>query len=170
MRVPQDNARAAIDAIRATGHRVVVGQGWAGLDLVDERDDCFAIGEVNQQALFGRTAAVIHHGGAGTTTTAARAGVPQVIVPQAGDQSYWAQRVAELGIGAAHDGPMPTAESLSVALKTALAPETRTRAEAVGGAIRDDGTTVAAKLLLNAADGESLVRQMWWVSSVSRGT
>ena len=43
---------------------------------------CFAVGEVNQQALFGRVAAVVHHGGAGTTTTAARAGVPQVVVPQ----------------------------------------------------------------------------------------
>ncbi|GLW09427.1 hypothetical protein Misp01_45560 [Microtetraspora sp. NBRC 13810] len=31
----------------------------------------------------GRVAAVVHHGGAGTTTTAARAGAPQVVVPQA---------------------------------------------------------------------------------------
>jgi UDP:flavonoid glycosyltransferase YjiC (YdhE family) len=40
---------------------------------------------VNQQALFGRVAAVVHHGGAGTTTTAARAGAPQVVIPQWGD-------------------------------------------------------------------------------------
>jgi vancomycin aglycone glucosyltransferase len=35
-------------------------------------------------------------------------------------------RVADLGIGAAHDGPTPTFESLSAALSTALTPETRT--------------------------------------------
>ena len=88
-------------------------------------NDSFAVGEVNQQALFGRVAAVVHHGGAGTTTTAARAGAPQVVVPQIVDQPYWAGRVAELGIGAAHDGPTPTVESLSAALRTALTPETR---------------------------------------------
>jgi vancomycin aglycone glucosyltransferase len=94
-------------------------------------------------------AAVVHHGGAGTTTTAARSGAPQVVVPQAGDQSYWAARVADLGIGAAHDGPTPTIESLSVALKTTLTPETRARATAVAGTIRTDGAMVAAKLLLD---------------------
>ena len=94
-------------------------------------------------------AAVVHHGGAGTTTTAARAGAPQVVVPQIGDQPYWAGRVADLGIGAAHDGPTPTTESLSAALRTALTPETRARATAVAGTIRTDGATVAATLLLD---------------------
>jgi hypothetical protein len=53
---------------------------------------------------------------------------PQVVVPQAGDQLYWAARVAELCIGAAHDGPTPTTESLSAALRTTL-----TRARATAG-------------------------------------
>ena len=149
MRAPQDSARAAIEAIRAQGYRALLAHGWADLALIDDRDDCFAVAEVNQQALFGRVAAVVHHGGAGTTTTAARAGVPQVVVPMAGgDQPYWAGRVAELGIGAAHDGPAPTIESLSAALGTALTPETRARATALAGAIRTDGAAVAARRLL----------------------
>ena len=149
--VPEDIARVSIEAIRAQGRRVLVGHGWADLARVDDRDDCFVIGEVNQQALFGRVAAVVHHGGAGTTTTAARAGAPQVVVPQAGgDQPYWAGRVAELRIGAAHDGPAPTTGSLSSALRTALAPETRARATAVAGTIRTDGAKKAARLLLDA--------------------
>ncbi|MEU5264292.1 glycosyltransferase [Amycolatopsis sp. NPDC021455] len=152
---PADAARVAIDAIRARGHRVLLSRGWAGLDLIDARDDCFAVGEVNHQALFGRVAAVVHHGGAGTTTTAARAGAPQVLVPQMADQPYYAGRVAELGIGVAHDGPVPTAGSLSAALATALAPETRARATAVAGRIRLDGATVAARLLLDAATRET---------------
>jgi vancomycin aglycone glucosyltransferase len=152
--VSEDVARVAIEAIRAQGRRALVGRGWADLALIDDRDDCLAIGEVNQQELFGRVAAVVHHGGAGTTTTATRAGVPQVVVPQAGDQAYWAGRVAELGIGAAHDGPTPTTESLSAALKTALTPESRARATAVAAAIRTDGATVAATLLLDAVSRE----------------
>jgi vancomycin aglycone glucosyltransferase len=150
MRPPQDIARVAIEAIRAQGRRVLLGRGWADLALSDDRDDCFAVGEVNQQALFGRVAAVVHHGGAGTTTTAARAGAPQVVVPQWADQPYFASRVASLGIGVAHDTQAPTTESLSAALTTALTPETRARAQAVAGTIRTDGATVAAELLLDA--------------------
>ncbi|MEN3317861.1 MAG: vancomycin aglycone glucosyltransferase [Mycobacterium sp.] len=148
VRAPDDIARVAIESIRAQGRRVVLSRGWADLDLIDDKDDCFVVGEVNHQALFRRVSAVVHHGGAGTTTTAARAGVPQVVVPQIADQPYWAGRVADLGIGAAHEGPIPTTESLSAALRTALAPETCARATAVAGMIRTDGATVAAKLLI----------------------
>jgi vancomycin aglycone glucosyltransferase len=151
MPAPADVARVAIDAIRAQGRRVLIGRGWADLALIDDLDDCFAVGEVNQQHLFRRVAAVVHHGGAGTTTTAARAGAPQVVVPQMADQPYFAGRVADLGIGAAHDGPTPTTGSLSAALGTALAPETRARAAAVAGTIRTDGATVAATLLFDEA-------------------
>ncbi|MGH3658725.1 MAG: glycosyltransferase, partial [Micromonosporaceae bacterium] len=122
--------------------------------LIDDRDDCFVVAEVNQQALFARVAAVVHHGGAGTTTAATRAGTPQVVVPQAADQPYWAGRMADLGIGTAHDGPTPTTESLSAALRTTLTPETRARATAVAGTIRTDGATVAAALLLDTISRE----------------
>ncbi|MER5755302.1 glycosyltransferase [Streptomyces sp. NPDC002088] len=154
MHTSTDVAQVAIEAIRAQGRRALVRRGWADLALIDNRDDCFVVGEINQQALFGRVAAVVHHGGAGTTTTATRAGAPQVVVPQATDQPYWAGRVADLGIGAAHAGPTPTFESLSAALSTALAPETRARATAVAGEIRSDGATVAAKLLLDEISRE----------------
>ncbi|MEV7233065.1 glycosyltransferase [Streptomyces sp. NPDC051020] len=154
MRASTDIARAAVEAIRAQGRRALIGRGWADLALIDGQDDCFTVGEVNQQALFGRVAAVVHHGGAGTTTTATRAGAPQVVVPQMVDQPYWAGRVADLGIGVAHDGPTPTFESLSATLQTALTPETRARATAVAGTIRTDGATVAAKLLLDSAGRE----------------
>ncbi|MEV4123477.1 glycosyltransferase [Nocardia sp. NPDC049707] len=156
MHVSADVARVAIEAIRAQGRRVLVGRGWADLTLIDDRDDCFVVGEVNQQALFARVAAVVHHGGAGTTTTATRAGVPQVVIPQAADQPYWAGRVAALGIGAAHDGSIPSIESLSAALGTALSPETRTRATAVADTIRTDGATVAATLLFDALSRETV--------------
>jgi vancomycin aglycone glucosyltransferase len=149
VRAPEDVARIAIGAIRGQGRRVVISRGWADLALVDDEDDCFAVGEVNHQALFQRVAAVVHHGGAGTTATVARAGVPQVVVPQIADQPYWAARVAELGIGAAHDGPAPTLESLAAALQTVTNPETRARAAEMAGRIRTDGASVAAKRLVD---------------------
>lgn len=93
LRPSQDIVRKTVEVIRARGQRVLVSRGWAELDLVDDGDDCFAVGEVNHQRLFARVAAVVHHGGAGTTVTAARAGVPQVVVPlQLADNPYWAAR------------------------------------------------------------------------------
>jgi vancomycin aglycone glucosyltransferase len=150
----KDLARVAIEAVRAQGRRVLLARGWAGLAPVDDAEDCFVVGEVNQQALFRRVAAVVHHGGAGTTTTAARAGVPQVVVPHIADQPYWASRVAALGIGVAHEGAVPTVGSLSAALGTALTSETRARARVASDTIRADGATTAAKMLIDAAGGE----------------
>lgn len=148
MRSSTDLARVALEATRAHGRRAILSRGWADLAPADARDDYLTVGEVNHQALFPRVAAVVHHGGAGTTTTAAMAGAPQVIVPQIVDQPHWARRVAELGIGAAHDGPIPSVESLTDALAVALAPETRARAMAVAAQIRTDGAMVAARRLL----------------------
>lgn len=68
-------------------------------------------------------------------------------MPQVVDQPFFARRVAELGIGVAHDGPMPTQESLSAALKAALTPELATRAAQVAPEIATDGTAQAARLL-----------------------
>ena len=140
--------RVAVEAVRARSRRVLLSRGWADLALTDDRGDAFAVADVNQQALFPRVAAVVHHGGAGTTTTAARAGAPQVVVPQLADQPYFARRVAALGLGAAHDGPTPTVESLSAALAIAFAPETHARATAVAPTIRADGAATAARQLL----------------------
>jgi vancomycin aglycone glucosyltransferase len=152
LRAPDGFARVAIDAVRAQGRRVVLGSGWAGLEPVDDRDDCFAVGEVNHQALFRRVAAIVHHGGAGTTATATRSGTPQVVVPQMMDQPYWAGRVAALGAGVAHDGPLPTVGSLSAALARALSPEMRARAAAVAATMRSDGAAVAAAMLVDAVE------------------
>ena len=150
LRAGKDIIGMAIEAIRAQGRRVLLAQGWADLAPIDDRDDCFVVGEINHQALFGRVAAVVHHGGAGTTTTAAGAGAPQVVVPQGADQVYWAGRVVGTGVGTAYDGRSANFEALSAAIEATLAPETRTRANAMAGKIRTDGAAVAATLLMDA--------------------
>ncbi|KZB83847.1 glycosyltransferase [Amycolatopsis regifaucium] len=149
IRAPEEIAKAMIGAARAHGRRVIVFRGWTGLSLIDDEPDCLAIGEVNQQALFPRVAAVVQHGGAGTTTAATRAGVPQVLVPRMFDQPYFAQRVRDLGIGTSITGE-PSAESLTLALSEVLRPEVAERARQVGGEVRVDGADVAARSLMAA--------------------
>jgi vancomycin aglycone glucosyltransferase len=147
IRAPRDLSQNMIQAARALGRRAIVLRGWAELALLDDRLDCLSIGEVNQQALFKRVAAVVHHGGAGTTTTAARAGAPQVVIPQHFDQHYWAQRIHHLGIGIAHAPVVPTTDSLAAALSHALQPDVAPRARSIADAVRTDGATVAAQRL-----------------------
>lgn len=96
---PTETTRAILAAVRDAGCRALISEGWAGLGEGPLPEGVFVTGPVSHARLFPRVAAVVHHGGAGTTTTAARAGVPQILVPHVLDQFYWAQRVALLGLG-----------------------------------------------------------------------
>lgn len=147
MRATDGLGGVMIEAARALGRRAIVSRGWAELAAIDDAADCLTIDEVNQQALFRRVAAVVHHGGTGTTTAAARAGVPQAVVPQMYDQPYWAARVEALGIGIAHPRGAPTVESLAQALARALQPEVGQRAGSLAASVRGDGARGAARRL-----------------------
>lgn len=81
--------------------RLVVSSARARRLASPELPNIEWVDSVPHSSLFPRVAAVVHHGGAGTTHTAARAGVPQVVVPHLVDQYYWAYRVRELGVGPA---------------------------------------------------------------------
>ena len=151
LRAPENLSQVMIQSARALGRRAIVSRGWADLSLVDNEPDCLAIGEVNQQALFKRVSAVVHHGGAGTTTAAARAGAPQVVLPQMYDQHYWAQRVDQLGIGTAHAPGPPTTDSLTGALRRVLQPDVAARAQSIASRLRSDGAQTAAQQLITAS-------------------
>ena len=94
---PAGLSRLILGAARTARVRLVLSRGSAGFML--NEPDCFIAGDVSHENLFRRMAAVVHHGGSGTTSTAARAGVPQVIVPHISDQFYWAHRIHKLGLG-----------------------------------------------------------------------
>lgn len=96
---PAETTACVLEAVRRAGCRAIVSRGWAELGEGPLPSDVMAIGPVPHGALFPRMAAIVHHGGAGTTTTAARAGVPQIVVPHVLDQFYWAHRVHVLGVG-----------------------------------------------------------------------
>jgi vancomycin aglycone glucosyltransferase len=144
MRMQPQVAQVVAESASRVGCRAIIAGGWAGLNLTAADPGLLVIGEVNQQVLFRRVAAVVHHGGAGTTTAAALAGAPQVIVAQAFDQPYWARRITHLGIGAAHPGAVPTADSLTAALDRALDPAVAARARVVTFGLDARGAQAAA--------------------------
>jgi vancomycin aglycone glucosyltransferase len=151
MRAVPQSSTVMIETARRLGRRVIVSRGWAELELPDGESDCIAIDEVNLEALLPRVAAVVHHGGAGTTTAAARAGAPQVVIPQIYDQHYFAQRVDLLGIGVAHAPGAPTVESLTDSLERALQSNIAMKARSIAPSIRADGAEVAATHLISIA-------------------
>ena len=140
-----DTAHVAVEAARARGRRVILARGWADAVPADGRDDVLAVALVNQLALFPPVAALVPPGGAGSTFAAAPARWPQVVVPRLADQPYWAERVAALGVGLAHDGPVATLDSLSAGLAVALSSEAAGRASGLAGVLRADGAAGAAR-------------------------
>ena len=96
---PAATTRAVVDAIDRVGCRAVISQGWAGLADGPLPERVFATGSVPHGSLFPRCALIVHHGGAGTTTSAARAGVPQLLIPHLLDQFYWVGQIHRLGVG-----------------------------------------------------------------------
>lgn len=141
-RNPGATANLILDALARTKQRGIIGAGWGGLQRADLPDSVLMVDGVPFSWLFPRVAAVVHHGGAGTTSAGLRAGVPSVVVPFFGDQPYWGQRVADLGVGPA---PIPrkklTAERLAQAILVAVTDEAlRGRAAELGAKIRaEDG-------------------------------
>jgi UDP:flavonoid glycosyltransferase YjiC (YdhE family) len=67
-------------------------------------------------------AVVVHHGGAGTTLTATAAGLPQLVLPQLGDQFAGGERLQAVGAGislddvAGQDDPATVADALETLL------------------------------------------------------
>src|SRR5271165_450159 len=79
------------------GRRALFYPGWSGVSAADLPANFLIIGDTPHAWLFPRTSLVIHHGGAGTTHSAARAGAASVVVPFAGDQFFWADRLRQAG-------------------------------------------------------------------------
>ncbi|HVE81850.1 MAG TPA: glycosyltransferase [Myxococcales bacterium] len=145
-----------IEAARMAGVRALIHRGWAGLGADAAPEEVLFIGPEPHGKLFPRCAAVVHHGGAGTTHAAARAGVPQVLMPHLMDQFYWRRRVALAGIGppsVPRFGASP--EPLARAVRACLEDEgLRERARALSARMVRDGAARAVKVLEGLVAGE----------------
>jgi sterol 3beta-glucosyltransferase len=149
-RNPRGTTQLVSDALERSGQRGVLITGWGGLDKADLSPNLYVVEDVHHAWLFPRVSAVVHHGGSGTTGAGLRAGVPSVLVPHISDQPFWAQRVAQLGVG---PQPIPrrqlTAQRLAEAISSAVS-ETgiQARAKSLGKQIRaENGIGKALEIL-----------------------
>jgi UDP:flavonoid glycosyltransferase YjiC (YdhE family) len=146
---PKATTRRTLEAIRMVGARVLISRGWAGLGDEELPASARVVGSTPHGKLFPRCAAVVHHGGAGTTMAAARAGVPQVIVPHMGDQFYWGHHIARLGLGPPAIAKRKLKpETLAAAIRTCLEDAgMRERAARFARELRTDGVERAIDFL-----------------------
>jgi len=149
-RNPQQTTQLVSKALVRSGQRGVLVTGWGGLEKANLPANLFAMDDIPHTWLFPRVSAVVHHGGSGTTGAGLHAGVPSVLVPHIGDQPFWAERVAELGVG---PQPIPrrqlTAERLAEAITNAVSDTgMQARAKSLGEYIRaEDGVGKAVEIL-----------------------
>jgi sterol 3beta-glucosyltransferase len=138
-----------------TGQRAILLTGWGGLQKAHLPESIFMIDSVPHDWLFAHVAAVVHHGGAGTTAAGIRAGVPSLLIPFFGDQFFWGQRVAALGIGPAPIGRKQlTVERLAAALQTMATDQAmRQRAAQLGAQIQAEDGVARAVALISATSG-----------------
>lgn len=149
-RNPEATADLVLEALARTQQRAIMLSGWGGLRKENLPNTVYLVDSVPHSWLFPRVAAVVHHGGAGTTAAGLRAGVPSIVIPFFGDQTFWGQRVADLGVG---PEPIPrkqlTVERLARSIQQATIDlSMRQRAADLGMKIRaEDGIAEAVAII-----------------------
>jgi sterol 3beta-glucosyltransferase len=156
MRQPEETADLVLQAIARTQQRAILQSGWGVLRTTDVPDHVLLIDSVPHAWLFPRMSAVVHHGGAGTTAAGLRAGVPSIVIPFFGDQPFWGQQVANLGVGPT---PIPrkklTVDKLAQAIDRAVTdPLMRQRAADLGAKIQaESGIANVVAIIHKIASG-----------------
>ena len=136
---------AILDFLRRSGRRAVIGTASGALDAIEPNDQLLVVRTAPYDWLFPRTALVVHHGGAGTTMAAARAGVPQLVLPFVLDQFFWNWQLVRLGVSPLRLSRRSlTGAALAAAVERADAPAIRDAAARLGEQLAgEDGIATA---------------------------
>jgi sterol 3beta-glucosyltransferase len=141
--------QSIVEALSVTGQRAVLISGWNRYRSLLP-DNVFLVKSVPYDWLFRRVTAAIHAAGAGTVAEALRAGIPSICIPFAGEQKFYARRLATLGIA---PPPIPRQDANTDRLIQAITVVTndsamRARAKYFESVIgREDGVGEAVRLL-----------------------
>jgi len=136
----------SVKAVIALGRRAVL---LVGLNAENRPRDLpasvIAVEAAPHDALFPRSAAVVHQGGIGTTGQALRAGRPTLIVPHAHDQPDNAFRTARTGCARVCYPRQYKAARVAAELRTLLEqPSYADRANAIARIVQSEGGADAA--------------------------
>jgi sterol 3beta-glucosyltransferase len=144
---PKQLLQSLVDGL--AGRRALFYPGWSGVNPSDLPPNIFVVGETPHDWLLPQCSLAVHHGGSGTSHSAARAGIPSVVVPFAGDQPFWADRLHAAGVAARLPGwKALDASSLAESIRYAERDDVRARARAMGEKMRrEDGLATAVRAI-----------------------
>ena len=118
---PSRTREQVVKVVRRVGCRAILYTSNASPAEQSSAPDILTVGTLPHALLFPRVALAVHHGGAGTTARAARAGIPQVILPHVLDQFPWSVRIADRGLGPRPLlKPRPASGALAARMREAL--------------------------------------------------
>jgi rhamnosyltransferase subunit B len=124
--------RAAAQALPALGLRgVLLGPVPAEVSAQVSGGSVWCAAHQSFAKLLPQAKALVHHAGVGSSAQALRAGIPQLLWPQAYDQFDNAWRLEKLGVAARLPVGTPTADGLRSGLARLLASDARTCSNAV---------------------------------------
>jgi UDP:flavonoid glycosyltransferase YjiC (YdhE family) len=140
------------------GERALICAGTHHIDNSLRSDRVMIVDAINHAAIFPVCRAVVHHGGAGTTAAGMRAGAPTLILWVTADQPIWAAQVKRLKVGSSRRFSGTNQRSLVADLRSILAPECVTNAQAV--ARRMTTPEVSVTTTADLLEGAAKVRQV----------
>jgi len=144
---PQAMLQSIVTA--AGGRRTLFHPGWSGMATTSLPPNFHVLQDTPHDWLFPHVSVVVHHGGSGTSHSACRAGVPSVVLPFAGDQRFWADRLVRIGVSPRLLKALPPDPGdLGRAIEEAASPSIRERAQEVGRRMRqEDGLATAVTMI-----------------------
>jgi sterol 3beta-glucosyltransferase len=144
---PQAMLQSIIAAVG--GRRTLFHPGWSGMSTTSLPANFHVLQDTPHDWLLPRVSVAVHHGGSGTSHSACRAGVPSVVLPFAGDQHFWADRLVRIGVSPRLLKALPpNSQDLRRAIEEAGSPLLRERAQEVGRRMREeDGLATAVTMI-----------------------
>ena len=155
MRHAEHFFRAAVEGCATLALRGVLISASAGQLPAQTPPSVIAFGHAPFGLLLPRAKAIVHHGGIGTSAQALRAGIAQVVMPLAYDQTDNAARLERLGVAAVVARREPSGARLAKALRKLLArPDLKAKLTAAAGRFQGDSALAeTCRMIEEAAMG-----------------
>lgn len=87
------------DALTISNQKAVVFLSYNKAKLREKSERIFLTKQVPHNWLFPRVSAAVIHGGAGTCAASMKAGIPTIVIPFMGDQTFWGEQIHKKGVG-----------------------------------------------------------------------
>jgi len=87
------------DALTISNQKAVVFLSYNKTKPIEKIEHIFLTEPVPHNWLFSHVSAAVIHGGAGTCAASMKAGIPTIVIPFMGDQTFWGEQIYKKGAG-----------------------------------------------------------------------